>query len=199
MAYRNVLITISNKTEIYKYLAKSYPMLDRDNDGRDDRYEIPIYKVFISGIDSNGTSVSKEWKALRFMPYWNDSKNPIAKYKSRGFISAGLNSFSKQVIKNYIRGYEIHNTYSEYNGAIQLKANFLIHAGPQDISNYGWGGAGCVEIIGDFSQFKKDIITLANCSISDLHSAMESVVKAGKLSVEILHASSPIFKQNGNF
>lgn len=199
MAYNDVLITISNQTIVEKYSAKSYPMFDRDKDGRYDRYEIPIYKVFISGKDSGGFNIVKTWTALRFMPYWNDPKSPDKRYKSRGFISAGLHSFPKQVIKNYIRGYEIHNTYSEYNGAIQLKGNFLIHAGPKNLSDQGWGGAGCVEVIGDFSLFKKDILSLANCSDSDLHSGMESIVKSKKLFVEILHAAAPIFKQSGNF
>lgn len=198
---KDVLITISNQKIPQTYNAKSYPMVDRDNDGRYDSYKIPVYKVFIQGTDASGTKIVKEWTALRFMPFWNDPKQPDAKYKGkgRGFISSGLNVFPKQAIKMYIRGYEIHNTYSQYNGAIQLKGNFLIHAGPRDLADSGWGGAGCVEIIGDFSQFKKDIATLANCSITDPHSAMESIVNARKLFVEIQHAASPIFKQSGNF
>lgn len=199
MAYRDVLITVSNRTTPYKYYARSYPMTDRDGNSRFDRYEVPVYKVFIQGTDAIGIKTVKEWTALRFMPFWNDPKNPSSHYKSKGFISSGLTIFPKQIIRNYIRGYEIRNTSSPEIGAIQLKNNFLIHAGPASLAEAGWGAAGCIEIIGNFTQFRREILQLANCPISDLQSAMESIVRAGKLSVEIQHAASPIFKQNGNF
>jgi len=199
MAYRDVLITVSNQTIVQKYYARSYPMNDRDHDGRSDKYEVPVYKVFIKGVDSSGTKVVKEWTALRFMPFWNDPQNPSSYYKSKGFISSGLITFPKQIIKNYLRGYEIHNTTSPEIGAIQLKGNFLIHAGPVSLAQAGWGSAGCIEIIGNFTAFRREILQLANCFISELQSAMESIVNARKLSVEIEHAASPIFKQIGNF
>ncbi|RYZ93842.1 MAG: hypothetical protein EOO68_21335 [Moraxellaceae bacterium] len=174
-------------------------MRDRDADGRDDAWEVSVYKVFIQGVDAANKPVMKAWTALRFMPFWNDPASPDPGYRSKGFIVSGLNSFAKQVIKTYIRNYIIHNTYSAFNGAIQLKGNFLIHAGPHDYANFGWGGAGCVEVIGDFSNFKRDIAQMANCKLTDMHAAMEQVVQQGKLSVELLHAATPVFKSMGNF
>jgi len=199
MPFRDVLITISNQTTGGKYWASSYPSRDLNGDTKEESYSVPVYKVFISGTDAKGNRIVKSWAALRFMPYWNDPKKPVKSYKTRGFVVSGLNHFPKQATRNYIRGYTIHNTYSEYNGAIQLKGNFLIHAGPKTLADMGWGGAGCVEIVGNFNEFKKDILRLADCNTSDLHAGMEQVAKAGKLFVELLQVATPVVKPDGHF
>ena len=195
-----VLITVSNQKTRDIYYAKSYPDSDRNKDGYMEAYQVPVYKVFVEGKDDKGRVVVKEWKALRFMPFWNDPQDPVAKYKTRGFLSAGLHSFPKQAVRNYVKTYSVSNTRSEYIGAIQLKGNFLIHAGPKDLSQLKWGSAGCIEIIGDFNQFRKDIITLSGYKTTeDIGTAMDYIMKKGYLFVEIIYEAPPILKSNSVF
>lgn len=196
---RDVLITISSETTGEKYVAKLYPSRDKNGDGNEDKYEVPVYKIYIKGVDDGGRPVVKNWSALRFTPFWNDPLDPVSSYKTRGFVVAGLSSFAKQRITNYVSGYTLHNTYSEYTGAIQLRGNFLIHAGPPSMASQGWGGAGCVEIIGDFNSFRNDIIALSGSKISTIPEAMMSIIKNRKLLVEMPYAARPESKYIGEF
>ena len=199
MPLREVSVTITNKTLVQTYIAKSYPMRDGNNDGYADKYEIPIYKVVIEGRNAAGLHIKKEWPALRFMPFWNDPKNPDKRYKTRGYVDSGKVSFSRQAIKAYLPNYEIHNTYSQYGGAIQIEGNFLIHAGPDNLANTGWGGAGCVEIIGSFDKFRRDIMDLAGTTNSDITLAMTQIINYRKLFLEIENCAAPKLKKVGEF
>lgn len=101
----------------------------------------------------------------------------------------------------YIDGKDEHdgavrNTYSPYNGAIQIKDSFLIHAGPTSLSNTGWGSAGCVEIIGDFNQFKKDIHLLSGITAINEDDAIVELVGKRKLFVQVDLAYPPNFRGN---
>lgn len=196
---RNVYITVTNQTVPQVYYADSYPATDRNYDGKDDRYEVPVYKVFIEGTDNNGALQKKEWKALRFMPYWNDPHFPARGFKTKGYVVSGLNVFPKQAIKNYVSGYRIHNIFSDYTGAIQLTGNFLIHAGPSDLNETQWGGAGCIEVIGNFNTFRKDIMHLAGTGLHDIQDAMIEIIRQRKLFVEIENCATPVIKTAGNF
>lgn len=193
---REVLITISNKKTKDTYLARSYPDKDFDDNGKKELYTTPVYEVYITGTDKDGNSVRKVWKALRFMPYWNDPKSPYKKYKTLGWVNAGLHKMVKKAVAYYDPAYGTQNTPSPYSGAIQLRNSFLIHAGPQSISNIGWGSAGCVEIIGNFNHFKNDIRDLSGASSSLTHSALLELVKARKLFVEVEKALPPNIKNN---
>lgn len=187
-----VVITISNKETGKKYKARSYPDDDYNNNGKIELYETPIYKVFIDSVLGR-----KEWKATRFMPYWNDPNNPSRNYSYRGWTSSGLSdAVNKRIITYYDRNYVIHNTESSYYGAIQIESNFLIHAGPLNHENIGWGGAGCVEIIGDFNRFKADIMDLAGIRSGNTDDAITNLVRARKLFVTIERAIRPNLKKN---
>ena len=61
----------------------------------------------------------------------------------------------------YDANYNTSNSPSPHKGAIQIQNSFLIHSGPPTLEDSGWGSAGCVEIIGDFSEFKEDIKTVS--------------------------------------
>ena len=115
-------------------------------------------------VEIKSIAGTKTWKAVRFMPYWNDPAAPDTRYRAQGFINSGLHKFSKQAVSLYLPNYGTHNRYSPFRGAIQIKNSFLIHAGPQNLHDFGWGSAGCVEIIGDFGKFKKNIRDLAGIS-----------------------------------
>jgi hypothetical protein len=171
------------------YQARSYPDADKDNDGTIELYNTPVYEVKIS----TGTN-SRIWKAVRFMPYWNDPSSPNTHYRTRGFVNSGLHSFSKKAVSLYLPNYGTQNRYSPHHGAIQIRNNFLIHAGPSNLSEIGWGSAGCVEIIGDFGQFKKDIRDLAGINSSiEPGTAISRLVQHKKLFVEVQYDTPPDF------
>jgi len=185
-----VTITISGQKTGETYLAKSYPHYDFNKNGRMELYETPVYRVFIS------TEKSKvEWKALRFMPYYNDPKSPSSKYGAKGWVNSGLRSpISKKAITYYNPNYGTRNRYSPCAGGIQIKGNFLIHAGPTSLLDSGWGAAGCVEIIGNFDKFKDDINKMSGLNKTNSHDAIITLVKAKKLFVQVDFAATPNLK-----
>lgn len=185
-----VLITISNIKTGENYLARSYPDDDYNNNGKIELYWTPVYKVFLQNDKEQ-----KEWKALRFMPYWNDPKQPYSKYKTRKWVVSGLSShIPKKIVTYYDPQYGVQNRYSPYAGGIQIKDSFLIHAGPQSLADIGWGAAGCVEIIGDFDKFKDDIRILSGIETNNSHDAIQMLVKSSKLYVEVQETTAPNIK-----
>lgn len=183
-----IIITGQKTGEIYH--AKSYPDFDFDNNGKMELYETPVYKVIIQTKKNR-----KEWKALRFMPFWNDPKNPSKKYRARGWVNSGLSNYmQKKAVTYYNPNYGTQNRYSPYSGAIQIRGNFLIHAGPKNLSEKGWGAAGCVEIIGNFDDFKNDIKKFSELKTKSSHDAISALVKARKLFVEVKYAPTPNLK-----
>lgn len=187
-----VLIVISNEKTGETYLSRSFPDDDYDNNGKIELYKTPVYKVYIK---SKGKKIA--WKALRFMPYWNDPKKLSPAYKMRGWANSGLSSsIVKKLVTYYDPKYGTHNRPSPYSGAIQIKGNFLIHAGPENLLKSGWGAAGCVEIIGDFDKFKNDIRDLSGSNIKNAHQAILDLVKAKKLFVRVEAAIAPNLKNN---
>ncbi|MGH1438982.1 MAG: hypothetical protein ACRBBR_02625 [Cellvibrionaceae bacterium] len=186
---KDVTVVVTNKKTGQHYYAHSYPDRDIDNNGKNDVYKTPIYEVHI--IQGANKIV---WHAVRFMPYWNDPKAPNPKYKTKGFVNSGLHSLNKRAVSLYLPNYFTRNRFSPNRGAIQLRNNFLIHAGPKTRFDYGWGSAGCVEIIGDFGKFKADIRDLSGIQTTVLPGdALAKMVANKKLFVEVQYATPPNF------
>lgn len=185
-------ITVSNQKTGDTYLSRSFPDDDKDNNGLIELYRTPVYYVHLSARHRGGTK-SETWKALRFMPYWNDPKSPSKKYKSRGFINAGLHALSKRPVPSFNPRYGVQNRYSPYAGAFRMRDSFLIHAGPKTLSDRGWGSAGCVEIIGDFDQFKESIVNLSRSRSSTVHDPLLELVRRKRLFIEVERAKPPKF------
>ena len=185
----SVTITVTNRKTGDTYKARSYPDDDKDNDGVIEFYSTPVYF-----IDIKSKAGTKTWKAVRFMPYWNDPAAPDPGYRARGFLNSGLHKFPKQAVSLYLPNYPIHNRYSPHKGAIQIRNNFLVHAGPSNLSDIGWGSAGCVEVIGDFGQFKRDIRNLAGINAATTEdAALSNLVRNKKLFIELEYDTPPIF------
>ena len=191
MSLRAVDVVVSNKRTGESYEAKSYPCLDHDGDGLAEFYNTPVFYVYIDGISNTGARDRRIWKAPRFMPFWNDPKAPSPHYKARGFINSGLSYVPRKAVKLYNPDYEVHNTFSPYGGAIQIQGSFLIHAGPEDLTANGWGAAGCVEVIGNFEDFKADILSLAGWTGTELDKGMLALVAQHKLFVTVEQAKAP--------
>ena len=186
-----VLIRITGQQTGDSYLAKSYPDMDYDNDGWGELYAVPVYYIDIINISI--PSVERRWKCLRFMPYWNDPVSPSSHYKLREWTVAGLSEGKERFQAAYYDAtYGTRNSPSPHKGAIQIQNSFLIHSGPSSLNDYGWGSAGCVEIIGNFSDFKEDIKTVSGIGgYLPSDEIISRLIKAGKLYIEIEAAPKP--------
>ncbi len=58
------------------------------------------------------------------------------------------------------------------------------------------GAAGCVEIIGSFSEFKNQIKELSGSTQADADSAISELVSDKKLYIEIEYATPPNIREN---
>lgn len=193
-----VLIRITSQKTGDNYLAKSYPDNDYNNDGWGELYSVPVYYLEIINIDD--PAVSCRWKCLRFMPYWNDPSSPSSNYKLRGWTVAGLSDRKERTqVTYYDSTYGTRNRFSPHRGAIQIQNSFLIHSGPSSVDDYGWGSAGCVEIIGDFSEFKEDIKTASGIKgYMPSDEVISTLVRKGKLFIEIEATQKPSIEPMSN-
>ena len=197
---RNVDVIVSAKKTGESYEARAYPIDDVNDDGLIEYYKAPVYYVYVEGTDASGNHVRREWKAPRFMPYNNPAgARHDDEYKTNGFVTAGLSNVPRFAVGTYKPDYEVHNRFSPFGGAIVVKGGFYIHAGPDNLQDAGWGSAGCVEILGNFDGFKKDILELAgspaaNGKAAELNAAMVQLVSSHKLFVTYQAAARPNIK-----
>lgn len=194
----DVIVSATKTGENYE--ARAYPVDDVNEDGLTEYYNAPVYFVYVAGTNRDGVRERREWKAPRYMPY-NNPAGPryVSDYKTKGFVTAGLSNVPRLAVGQYKPDYEVHNRFSPFGGAIVVKGAFYIHAGPEDVSDSGWGSAGCVEIIGNFDGFKKDILELAGSPAAEgdaaaLHAGISELVKAKKLFVTYEAAARPNLK-----
>lgn len=194
MAARKVTITLTNNI-VAHYEARSYPDDDFNNDGLWELYRVPVYEIVITGTDDGGSAATYTHQAPRFMPYFNDKAKPDRHYKARGFLDSGLSAKRTVIVQRYKKDYEVQNRYSPGKGAIVLKGAFYIHAGPADLADIAFGSAGCVEIIGNYDDFKANIASLSGTGAKDSDEAIIKLVSARKLIVEIEQARAPDIKK----
>lgn len=195
MTVRQVEIVITN-TIVGSYEARSYPNDQRDANGFYNLYRVPVYRILVTGTDANNKKMSYEFMAPRFMPYFNDPKQPNAHHSAKGWLNAGLSSARKFTIARYKQDYSISNRYSPGLGAIVVHETFYIHAGPTSMQDSGFGSAGCIEIIGNFDTFKKTIADLSGVSPASADSAIQHLVSSRKLTVTIQTAMVPDIKNS---
>lgn len=191
---RMVTITVTSK-KVGKYEARSYPDDDINNNGKIELYEVDTYEILINGTDDTGNPQTFNHTAPRFMPYWNDPESPDPHYKYLGWTNAGLSSKRTVIVKKYLKDYQVRNRFSPGRGAIVVTGSFYIHAGPADESDYGFGSAGCIEIIGNFDDFKNDIQSVSGYSGASDDAILE-LIKEGNLKVIIEEATVPDIKAN---
>ncbi len=197
--FRAVDVVVSARKTGENYEARAYPVDDINDDGFIEYYKAPVYYVYVIGTNANGVREKREWKAPRYMPYNNPAgERHEDEYKTVGFVTAGLSNVPRFAVGTYKPDYEVHNRYSPFGGAIVVKGGFYIHAGPDTILDSGWGSAGCVEILGNFDGFKKDVLELAGSTDIDsaaaINEGMSKLVAARKLFVTYEAASRPNIK-----
>jgi hypothetical protein len=194
MAARQVVIVVTSSI-VGEYEARSYPDEQKDPSGYYNLYKVPVYRILLTGTDDTGKKVSGEYRAPRFMPYYNDPKRPSSHYKAKGWINAGLSSTRRVVVSRYKTDYEVQNRFSPGRGAIVVHESFYIHAGPATLADVGFGSAGCIEIIGNYNIFKNAIARLSGLTGLSDDNAITQLVKERKLIVEIQAAKVPDIKK----
>lgn len=194
MAGRQVDVVITNMI-VNQYEARSYPDDETDAYGKYKLYSVPVYRILVKGTDADGNKVTKEFAAPRFMPFFNNPKKKDPAYKATGWINAGLAKARRIEVARYKPEYELHNRYSPGRGAIVLHQAFYIHAGPSSLDEVGFGSAGCVEIVGDYDDFKKAIADLSGLS-GTYDEIIEQLVRKRKLIVTIQEAKVPDIKKS---
>jgi hypothetical protein len=195
MAARSVDIVVTN-TVVSSYEARSYPHEQMDAKGFYNLYRVPVFEILVTGTDADGKKKSLEFRAPRFMPYFNDPTRPSHHYKAKGWLNAGLSSARRVTVSRYREDYAVQNRYSPGRGAIVVKDSFYIHAGPSSLSDVGFGSAGCIEIIGNYDTFKQSIADLSGLSPMPADAAIQQLVNSRKLIVTIQAATTPDIKTN---
>ncbi len=190
MAARRVEIIVTNSI-VAQYEARSYPDSQVDANGYYNLYQVPVYRIRVTGTDPAGGKADLEFMAPRFMPYFNDPKNPNRDYRTLGWVNSGLSAPRRVIVSNYKRDYAVHNRYSPGRGAIVVHGAFYIHAGPAMLLDVGFGSAGCIEIIGDYNDFKNAIAGLSGSSDADSDVAIQGLVNSKNLIVVIEAATVP--------
>lgn len=188
---RSVTVVVTGDQTGETYLARAYPTADVNGNGKIELYRVPVFSVDLVGSNAADNPVTISWSGLRFMPYYNDPKRPNPHYSYKGWANAGLRSLQKRAVQRYDPNYRVQNTATPYDGAIQMRDSFLVHAGPPTLANAGWGSAGCVEIIGNFNEFKNDIKTLSGSTAPGLDDALLELVRERMLYVQVNQAIPP--------
>ncbi len=161
-------ITIKLTTDILGTYsgARTYPVMQcrRSNDSAV-LYNVPKYKMVVTGRNDQGEYVERTFEVLRYMPYLA-SKTSVLRMKVMDETVTG------QIRPTfYHAGYDLQSTSTGENGGLVLNEQhgFLIHDGPDDNEEY-FGGAGCIEVCGtgEFMEFKKLLVTLSGSDFNNV-------------------------------
>lgn len=106
---------------------------------------------------------------------------------------SGLADERHSLILNYFPNYTVRNTATPEDGGFLIYGNFMIHDGPDLISNTMWGAAGCVEVMGEmgFNRLKQFIYDLSGSNNTDIEKALVELVAEKKLYIIIEKAKRP--------
>ena len=190
-----VEIVVTN-FKVGSYEARSYPDQETDSAGQYPLYSVPVYRIRVRGQDPSQNPFTVDFSAPRFMPFYNDPKNPSPHYKALGWLNCGLSSHRRVVVSRFIQNYAVQNRYSPGRGAIVVHESFYIHAGPASPQDVGFGSAGCIEVIGNYDLFKHAIARLSGSASVQSDDAIQELVHARKLIVTIQAATPPDIKKN---
>ena len=138
-----VIITVSNTRTGIAYLT-SYPYRPKSV-----KYQVPLYRVTVSGKDSTGKEVTTNFEAIRF---------GVKRTKTVAAHVVGLQDKQHRTLEwSYI------TTMNEM--AWRVYGGFFVHRGPQNPLGGNFGSIGCIEITGagKWNEFNRLIVTLSGC------------------------------------
>ncbi len=190
---QEVLITVSGKKTSEFYEANSN--FEFESFDRNRVQSTPLYYVYISNENT-----TKTWKAIRFMPNRNHSRNSNFTLDANSLINSGFSTpIPKKLVSYFDPKYGVPNRYSLFPGAIQIRSNYLIHAGPKNLHEKGWANTGSIEIIGNFDEFKNDIKLLSHSNKEHTNDAIIELVRKQKLYVQVDFATIPNSPKNCSY
>lgn len=187
MAIRSIKILMTNKTVGTTPMA-SYPVDDGNF------YEMPTYKLVVSGKDDAGKDQSKEFEAVRF---------GIHGRKVGGKLKVsvvGLADQQTHTIKRWLPTYSVHSAPSDEDGAWQVYKNFLIHDGPDDTTKDVFGSIGCIEVAGKkgFVAINDFLISLSGSTKPDRTKKLTEMGTSGQMKITYDRAKRPPLKVWGS-
>jgi len=150
-------------------------------------FSVPSYPCFVTGKDDTGNSISERFDVLRFGVLCNDGRTPKV---------VGLANYQVHVIKAWIGSYRVHSASSNENGAWQVYDNFLIHDGPDNITEV-FATIGCIEITGPqgFNKFNDLIIRLSGPKAASREAQLVEIGRAKSLQITYEAAQRPPLKR----
>lgn len=140
-------------------------------------YRVPLYEVYVNGMDSNKRPALASFLAIRF---------GVMRYGDGHTGVVGLSQTQKYVVKNYFPDKYYRPNGRMEAGAWQVSGNYLIHDGPDDNSQT-MSAFGCIELYGPgaFGEFNRTLLALSGAS-SEIELA-----QSGKLTVMYAAAEIP--------
>ncbi len=148
---------------------------------------VPYYKLTVTGTNAKGVATASAFPVLRFGVMSRDGVK---------VESVGLAQRQTHTIKAWIPTYRVHSAVSLENGAWQVYDNFLIHDGPDSLSQV-FATIGCVEIMGPsgFVKFNDLLISLAGSSAKSRDGQLADIGKSGRLTITYEQAARPAVKK----
>lgn len=194
---KQIYITVTGET-VGVCRMTSYPI----EDGQ--MYEVPVYRMTLSGTDDEGDPVLEEFVVQRFGVHYNPKDPATGMPKDPSHSGAesprvvGLADHQSYVINSYT------SFYSGTEGPAWrvpvkinhvLQSGFLIHKGPNDIETDNFRNLGCIAVCeaGGYNRFNALIEYLSGTSLGG-HVAREAIAAAGVLQIEYLSAQRPALK-----
>lgn len=176
---RDVKVIVTSQIVDYAYI-KSYPYVDSHA-----YYEVPVYKMFLEGIDENKSQKKFEYQVIRFGVAWENGINV------KDIYVCGLQEENEYTV------IEWNPTAISGHGGYRFVGAHYIHVGSRNpklirASAYDYSGAlGCIEIVkGKFSEFQDNLLMLSG-AVSYVH-----LGRSGKFKVKIEAAERPTRKKH---
>lgn len=173
----NILVTV---TKIGIAHTWTYP---HDN-GK--TYEIPTYKMVLSGTDNLGRPASRNFEVIRFGVTRNSpSSSPY---------TVGLADKQTHVIKQWLPTYKVHSAPSIEDGAWQVYGDFLVHDGPDNPLTDLYASIGCIEVCRGpqmFNVFNDLIISYSGLTTGTREEKLTQIGLSKKLKIDYEKATRP--------
>lgn len=175
LTLRKAKLTVTNKI-VGKAYVSGYLHPSKGGIGRtDDQFEVPLYKMTLEGMDSNGKKQIREFEVIRFGVQQAKTGAPAT--------VVGLRDEQTHVMKRWRSEY-LEQDDGTYTGAWTVYGGWLLHEGADDPIKSAWGAVGCVEVCGN-NQFERMnwLIRVFSGTKKQEEAAYQEIIRKGLLSI----------------
>lgn len=187
---RSINIRIVNEI-VGKAVVWGYPRDDVPQKDIGPLYEVPTYRMVVTGTDERSKPAKREFEVIRFGVYQQTTKHKPS--------VVGLAKEQEYVIKKWLPTYSVHSAESEERGAWQVYKDWLIHDGPDDPSNKDdpYASIGCVEVCGPraFIKLNEYLISLSGSTAVSPAQQLAEIGDKGIMKVHYEGATRPALKE----